>query len=83
MGRIRLSAKRRQFLGNVVKEFESIELAAKEMGCTHENISSALRGKTKTAMGFKWKYTECPKRKKHYDGNIFNDNRNSKNVTSV
>ena len=51
--------------GNFIKEHKNINLAGKEMGCTPSNINMALRGKSKTANGFMWKYSEQAKRKGH------------------
>lgn len=40
------------------KKFESIAQASRETGISHANIISCCKGKTKTAGGYHWKYTE-------------------------
>lgn len=42
----------------LIGEFKSISEASKNTGFGNSNISSALRGKSKTANGFKWMYKE-------------------------
>ena len=44
--------------GNLIKEFKSISLAAKEMGISKSNIQGVLLNKRKTAGGFIWKYLD-------------------------
>lgn len=45
-------------MNNFIKEHNSIALAGKDIGCTGENISMCLKGKSKTAKGYLWKYSE-------------------------
>ena len=40
------------------KQYESISVAATDNGTTRENIKSVVRGKSKTAAGFKWEYVD-------------------------
>ncbi len=44
--------------GNLVKEYDSISLAAKEMNVSKSTIRGVLIGKRKTSAGFIWKYYE-------------------------
>jgi len=44
--------------GNLIKEFNSITTAAKEMGVSKGNIQGVLLNKRKTAAGFIWRYLE-------------------------
>lgn len=57
--------------GSVVNSFNSIEEAALKVNCTASNINMVLRQKGLTAAGYKWKYEEAPKRKRHFKGNIY------------
>ena len=45
-------------MNNFIKEYDSFYLAGEAVNCTGENISMAVRGKSKTAKGFIWKYSE-------------------------
>lgn len=45
--------------GNVIKEYESITLASKEVGVSTKCIRDAATGKQKHAGGFVWKYKEA------------------------
>ena len=40
----------------VIAEHESIQQAARSMGCRGGNISDTLSGKNKTARGYRWRY---------------------------
>ena len=42
--------------GNIIKEWESLQQAADELGIERSNISHCLRGRIKTSGGFKWEY---------------------------
>lgn len=44
--------------GNVIKEFESVTIAAKEAGVDAKGIRSAASGIQKHSGGFRWKYKE-------------------------
>lgn len=44
--------------GNVIKEFESVTLACKEVGVDSKCIRDAAKGKQKHAGGFAWRYKE-------------------------
>jgi hypothetical protein len=44
--------------GNLIKEYNSIALAAKHMNVSKGNIQGVLLNKRKTAAGFIWKYVE-------------------------
>lgn len=44
--------------GNFINEYKSIKEASIALNCTPENIGMALNGKTKTAAGYKWKFTQ-------------------------
>jgi hypothetical protein len=41
-----------------VKIWDSAKIASKELGCTDNNIKQCIYGKTKTAVGYKWKYLD-------------------------
>ena len=41
------------------KQYKSITIAAKENGTTRENIKANLRGRSKSAVGFKWEYADA------------------------
>lgn len=45
--------------GDLIREWDSTKEAAKFIGCCRENINTCLRGVTKTAYGYKWKYNDC------------------------
>lgn len=42
--------------GEVIKEYISLQEAAKDNNCSKANISSVCNGRMKTSAGFKWKY---------------------------
>lgn len=42
--------------GNFIKEYESINSAARDLGGRVDNISAMLRGKQKSSYGFIWEY---------------------------
>lgn len=42
--------------GEIIKEWESLQQAADELGIERSNISHCLRGRIKTSGGFKWEY---------------------------
>jgi group I intron endonuclease len=42
--------------GNFIKEYASTTIASRELNITKGNINSTLKGRRKTAGGFKWKY---------------------------
>lgn len=42
--------------GIYISEFESIRVAAKQIGTTESNICHSLNGRTKKAKGYEWKY---------------------------
>lgn len=42
--------------GKIINEFESLDIAAKSHDTTRSNICHALRGRTKKAKGYEWKY---------------------------
>ena len=44
--------------GTIVKEYESISAAAKEVGISDSSIRDAANGKQHHARGFCWKYIE-------------------------
>lgn len=44
--------------GTFIKEYESIAIAANEIGCTKSAIHNCLSGKTKTCSGYKWAYAK-------------------------
>lgn len=44
--------------GIFIKEFESVESAAKQLNTSAGNIHFCLSGTTNTAKGFKWEYSE-------------------------
>jgi hypothetical protein len=46
--------------GNFLKEFSSIELAAKTIGTHPETIRRCFRGESKTGMGFQWRNRSDP-----------------------
>lgn len=48
--------------GNFIREFESAKYASKLYNCTQETITYACTGRTKTGVGFLWRY------KKDYNG---------------
>lgn len=41
---------------NIIQEFSSINEAARDLNIRNDGISACLRGKQKTAYGYKWKY---------------------------
>lgn len=43
--------------GNVIEVYEALRIAARENSCRPGSISNVCRGYSKTAVGFKWKYT--------------------------
>lgn len=42
--------------GEFIKEFDSIKEASEEIGVSKSAIVHCLKGKTKKAGGYKWKY---------------------------
>lgn len=44
--------------GEVVNTYHSTAEASKMLGCAKETIGAACRGKTPTALGYKWKYID-------------------------
>lgn len=44
--------------GNFIAEYEGLNDAARKLTINQANISSALKGRIKTAGGYKWKYKE-------------------------
>lgn len=44
-------------VGEFVKTWDSAADVERELGINHANVAACCRGKTKTAGGFKWKYT--------------------------
>lgn len=44
--------------GNFIKTFDSITKAAYEVGCVVSAISNCCLGRTKTAMGYQWRFVE-------------------------
>lgn len=44
----------------IIKEWESLTIAGKELGILSSSISSCLTGRFKTAGGFKWRYKNEP-----------------------
>lgn len=44
--------------GDFIREWNSTREAAKFIGCFRQNINNCLRGVTKTAYGYKWKYND-------------------------
>lgn len=56
--------------GNVIKEFNMISEAASELGIIFSSISGVLNGKTITAGGFKWKYSDDSKNHKIREDSI-------------
>ena len=42
--------------GREIAVYESVTVAARQHGISHTQISKAVRGKAKTAAGYKWKY---------------------------
>jgi hypothetical protein len=42
--------------GNFIKEYESIIMAANELGASHSNICAVLKGRRNKCKGFKFKY---------------------------
>ena len=42
--------------GSIVKRFNSVTEAAQEVGTVVSNISQVLKGRSKTAKGYRWKY---------------------------
>ena len=42
--------------GTFIREWDSTREAAKFIGCFRQNINNCLRGVTKTAYGYKWRY---------------------------
>ena len=44
--------------GEFIREWESASEVAMVLGCCRQNINNCLRGVTKTAFGFKWRYVE-------------------------
>ena len=44
--------------GNFIKTFDSITKAAHEVGCVVSAISNCCLGRTKTAMGYQWRFVE-------------------------
>jgi hypothetical protein len=45
-------------IGNFIKEYNSITIAAKEIGANCSNISAVLNGRRNKCKGFKFKYKE-------------------------
>ena len=50
--------------GEIIKEWDSLQQAADELGIERSNISHCLRGKLKTSGGFKWEYKTSAKKHK-------------------
>ena len=50
--------------GDTVKEWESLQQAADELGIERSNISHCLRGRIKTSGGFRWEYKTSVKKRK-------------------
>lgn len=44
--------------GNFIKTFDTVSAAAKEMKCTIGAISNCCLGRTKTSMGYQWRFVE-------------------------
>jgi hypothetical protein len=44
--------------GGIIRTYESVGQAARELGVSHTSISNAARGKSKTCGGYYWSYTE-------------------------
>ena len=44
--------------GNFIRAFDSVSDAAKEMKCTVGAISNCCLGRTKTSMGYQWRFVE-------------------------
>ena len=44
--------------GNFIKEWESVDSAAKELGFNRANLAATCRGVNKTCMGYIWKYKD-------------------------
>ena len=44
--------------GNVLKVWDSLQEAAESLGTCYQNISQVCRGRRKTAVGYRWGYTE-------------------------
>lgn len=44
--------------GNFLKTFNTVSDAAKEVGCVVSAISNCCLGRTKTSMGFQWRFVE-------------------------
>ena len=47
--------------GNFIKKWESIREAGRKLGIFYQSINACLKGKVKTAGGFKWYYYEMNK----------------------
>lgn len=43
------------------KVYKSLSEADRQLGISFKNISNVLRGKSKTAGGYHWKYAEQPR----------------------
>ena len=50
--------------GKIIKEWDSLQKAADELGIERSNISHCLRGRIKTSGGFKWEYKTSVKKHK-------------------
>lgn len=44
--------------GEYIKTFTSLSAAAQEMGCTVGAISNCCMGRSKTSMGYRWRFSE-------------------------
>lgn len=44
--------------GEYIRTFASLSVAAKEMGCTVGALSNCCLGRSKTSMGYQWKFSE-------------------------
>ena len=44
--------------GNLIKIWQSVREAERQLGFAHQNISTAARGEQKTAYGYVWKYVD-------------------------
>ena len=64
--------------GDFIKLYDSITLAAQEMGCTVGAISNCCLGRTKTSMGYQWRFVEGSTTK--YERNPFSPVQDSKKL---
>lgn len=65
------------YSGKIIKKFNTIKDAAKELNISYTNISNALSGKNKTAGGYNW--CDCNK----YDKNTFQTKTKTKQVYQI